>query len=509
MHTIIFGSIFSDKDSGLWKFMCQWVLFSTTNPSPGMIRTLKEIAFDFSIKAGYSIAFILLLVSYILTLYGNSQLMKQTAWIKQTNRSIQNLDGLVSGIKDAETGLRGYVNTNDTNFLESYKKSFVIVDTIFLALKKDTKDNIAVQKNLVTLSSLIRGKYDMLALAIDYFPKHNYTITDTLLQSFYKGQALMDRIKAIVNTMQKQEQALLELRTKKLDADYKALNAIIIASLILALLFAVIGFYTYRREYKARLLSDKKVDDYQKELKEHIKELGAANKELILMRRSEKFAATGRIARTIAHEVRNPLTNIDLAIAQIKNDMVIKDENSTMLFEMVTRNSQRINQLISELLKATRFAELSYISRSINTLLNEALELARDRVELNHITVEKKYEKDMREVFVDGEKLKIAFLNLIVNAIEAMEPGKGILQIHTKAEDNKCVIEICDNGYGMTDEQMNKLFEPYFTTKKNGNGLGLANTQNIILNHKGSINVNSKPGKGTTFIIKLDFVTPT
>jgi signal transduction histidine kinase len=226
------------------------------------------------------------------------------------------------------------------------------------------------------------------------------------------------------------------------------------------------------------------------------------------MKRSEKFAATGRIARTIAHEVRNPLTNIDLAVSQIKNDLPAEDENSSMLFEMVDRNSKRINQLISELLSATRFAELSYASVSINTLLDESLALAKDRIELNHIKVEKKYSSDICDISVDTEKVKIAFLNLVVNAVEAMEPGKGILQIHTKGEDNKCVVEITDNGYGMTEEQQNNLFEPYFTTKTDGNGLGLTNTQNIILNHKGSISVNSKPGEGTTFIIKFDFANP-
>ena len=93
----------------------------------------------------------------------------------------------------------------------------------------------------------------------------------------------------------------------------------------------------------------------------------------------------------------------------------------------------------------------------------------------------------------------------MVNAIEAMEPGKGMLQMATRGEDNKCVVELKDNGSGMTDDQLNRLFEPYFTTKSKGNGLGLTNTQNIILNHDGSIYVSSKPGSGTCFTVKFDF----
>jgi signal transduction histidine kinase len=185
---------------------------------------------------------------------------------------------------------------------------------------------------------------------------------------------------------------------------------------------------------------------------------------------------------------------------------ITAEGDNGILFEMVQRNSNRINQLITDLLNSTKFAELSPAKLSINTLLDESLELARDRIVLYNITVQKKYSKDICEVSVDKDKLKIAFLNIIVNAIEAMEPGKGILTITTKGENNRCVIEIADNGSGMDKESMGRLFEPYFTSKPKGNGLGLTNTQNIILNHQGTIQAESEKGKGTVFIITLDFV---
>ena len=315
----------------------------------------------------------------------------------------------------------------------------------------------------------------------------------------------MDQVRAIVTTMQLHEQHLLITRNKELDARYLALNIIIITSFIIALVFAVFGFYTYRRENKARRMADNRVADYQKELQQQIVELDKANAALILMKRSEKFLATGRIARTIAHEVRNPLTNIDLAAAQIKAELPAGNEGTDLLFDMISRNSGRINQLISDLLDATRFTELNFAPVSINVLLDDALELAKDRIELNHIKVKKEYSSDICPIAVDAEKVKIAFLNLIVNAIEAMEDHKGILQILTKGEGDKCIVEISDNGHGMTDEQLNHVFEPYFSTKTKGNGLGLTNTANIILNHQGDISVSSEPGSGTTFTIKFDF----
>ena len=101
--------------------------------------------------------------------------------------------------------------------------------------------------------------------------------------------------------------------------------------------------------------------------------------------------------------------------------------------------------------------------------------------------------------WVDKEKIKLAFLNIIVNAIEAMEKDKGVLTIRTFKQGNKCIVEFSDNGTGMDEDTVQKLFDPYFTSKANGNGLGLTNTQNIILNHKGNINVRSKVGQRIIF----------
>jgi signal transduction histidine kinase len=437
-------------------------------------------------------------------LYGNNQLIKQTRWVNHTNKVINDLEILISGVKDAETGVRGYVITGDTAFLDPYKKSFAIVNSSFQSLRYNTGENDFQQKKLDSLSEVVKKRYETIAFGISYF-QHNNFVIDSFIKSSKRGKELMDQARSIVNTMQHHEQDLLTARSKELDSRYVALNIIIITSFIIAIVFAVFGFYTYRRENKARRIADDKVAESQQKLQQQIVELDKANAALLLMKRSEKFLATGRIARTIAHEVRNPLTNIDLAVAQIKSELPDEPEGTAMLFDMINRNSRRINQLISELLDATRFADLNFSPASINDLLDESLELAKDRIELNSIKVEKKYSTDICEISVDAEKVKIAFLNLIVNAIEAMEPGKGILQILTKGEDNKCIVEISDNGPGMTDEQLNHVFEPYFSTKTNGNGLGLTNTANIILNHKGDISVSSKPGEGTTFVIKFDF----
>jgi signal transduction histidine kinase len=223
------------------------------------------------------------------------------------------------------------------------------------------------------------------------------------------------------------------------------------------------------------------------------------------LRMAEKFALTGRMAQVIAHEIRNPLTNVKLAIQQLQDDLVNPSESMLSLIEMIDRNCNRINQLIINLLNSTKTTELNYEDVSINALIDEALELAKDRVQLKRMKIVKEYSDDICDVYIDREQIKIALLNIIINAIEAVEEEHGILTLRTEGRDDKCIVIISDNGKGMTAEEQKKIFEAYYTKKVRGMGLGLTTTQNIILNHKGTIKVESRPSLGTSFLLTFDF----
>lgn len=221
-------------------------------------------------------------------------------------------------------------------------------------------------------------------------------------------------------------------------------------------------------------------------------------------RQQEKFVISGRIARVIAHEVRNPLTNILLAVSQFKLEPVSPNpEESVVYLDIVERNCHRINQLVTELLQSTRMMDLHPESVFANQLLLKTLEHAQDRLQLNGIKVEKNFMRPDVILQVDVDKMIIALLNIVINAIEAMKPGEGMLALTTYQEKDKVCIRIKDNGIGIPEENKARLFEPFFTDKTKGTGLGLTSTQNIILNHKGSIHVESAPGKGTEFVILL------
>ena len=470
-----------------------------------MRTILQNIQYKGKIKVGYITGFFLLLVSFLLTLYANSELIKNAKLVAHTHKVIANLELMLSKVKDGEIGFRGYLITGDVDYLTPYFGSRKSVDSLFNETKLLVTDNKIQVQNIESVKFIIEKKYAYFEHTLKSLRYSNQVNTPGMLDSFKNSKATMDLLRKGVKQMQNREHALIGERDQKLKIITDAVQSIVIASIIISFFLVVFGFSTHVKENKHRMRAEKKVRTYQDELKSRIEELDQANNELIQMRRQEKFAATGRIARTIAHEIRNPLTNINLAADQLSAEFPANDENTGFLFEIINRNSQRINQLISELLNSTKFAELNFLKASINDLLDETIKQAEDRMLLNNVRLVKIYANDICKISVDKEKIKIAFLNIIINALEAMEATEDAqLLIETKREADKCVVIITDTGGGIDAESQLQLFEPYFTTKQKGNGLGLTNTHNIILNHKGNINVKSRAGEGTCFTISLN-----
>ncbi len=463
----------------------------------------RVVFFDRRIRAGYLLGFIMLLTSYLLILFVNGEVQKQAATIVHTNLVLTQVQSLLSDLKDAETGFRGYLVIKDRRFLDPFYGGENMINTGITNLRNLTKDNPAQQRRIDTLEGLIAKNLEIIKTGMQLFQNSDKTVSDSMKILVYAGKQQMEGTGECVQRIKATELNLLDEHTKGLKAYNNAVKIINIASLLVVFLLTAYSMITYRREKKLKKQSHDASVLNREELGESLKDLKSANEELIVLRRNEKFAVTGRIARTIAHEVKNPLTNINLAVEQLKDQMP-PDEESNFLFSMIARNGNRINQLVSDLLNSTKVSELKVERVSVNTLLDETLESAKDRIELSNVTVEKNYTTDPCDVAVDKEQIKIAFLNIIVNAVEATEAGTGKLIIKTEKRFNKCVVIIKDNGRGMAEEDLLKLFEPYFTRKPKGTGLGLTHTQTIVFNHKGSIHVTSKEGGGTVFEIILN-----
>ena len=453
-------------------------------------------------RLGFLIAFFLLILSYFLTYISTQKVIDQANRVNQTNKVIHDLDKVLSYVVHGESSFRGYLITQDSLLHKNYERNTLLVDSTLKLIREKLSDNKEQVANLDQLENLVRNKVVWMNNFHDRFTPSQVE-TSAFRDELKNGIRTTEEIENQVIKMQLVESGIWQQRGKEVSEYTGLIKVFNTISIILAILFTLFSLLVYNNENKAKREETKKARDFRKLLETRINELAELNKELIDLRSLEKYAVTGRIARTIAHEVRNPLTNINLSIEQLKTE-VPETDTTDLFFKMIVRNSERINNLVSDLLNATRVTELKFVDVSVNEILDESLDMALDRIELKQIKVVKEYEESMCSISADVQKIKIAFLNIIVNAIEAMET-KGELNIRTNTEKDKCVVKISDNGVGMSREQVDKLFEPYFTTKEKGNGLGLANTQNIILGHNGSIYGESTPGVGTTFTITLNF----
>jgi len=220
---------------------------------------------------------------------------------------------------------------------------------------------------------------------------------------------------------------------------------------------------------------------------------------------AEKLASIGRISAGIAHEIRNALTSVKLNIQKL----VQSDRLDEIEKEHLSISQEGIGQMekfIKELLDFTRVSELNLDRFFIEQILDESIKTLADTLELKKVALEKSYEKGLPQVLVDADKLKQVFLNILRNAFEAVEE-KGKINISIsllkEQEGSKIRVFISDNGCGIPEEKRETVFEPFYTTKASGIGLGLPIARKIIEQHRGTIRVKENAAKGTSFEILI------
>ncbi len=221
-----------------------------------------------------------------------------------------------------------------------------------------------------------------------------------------------------------------------------------------------------------------------------------------VLKNQEKLAAIGKLAAGIAHEIRNPLASISGSV-QLLSTQAGTDEDKK-LFNIVIRETDRLNLLISEFLDYAKPLPKPTDRVSLTSLMGEVLELISYNKKLRtDIKLERLWEG---EVFILGykDKLKQAFLNIIINAYQAMDKAENpSLKVSIERDKGLAILRIRDSGCGMKEETRRRIFEPFYTTKSQGTGLGLAVTHKVFEGHGGSIMVESEEGKGTEFVIKI------
>lgn len=218
--------------------------------------------------------------------------------------------------------------------------------------------------------------------------------------------------------------------------------------------------------------------------------------------RKEKLVALGHLAAGVAHEIRNPLSSIK-GLAKYFAERTPADGEAHQLAQVMAKEADRLNRVVSELLELVRPAHLKYQSVDLNEVITHSLQLVSQDAASRAITLAFTAQPALCRIQADPDRLKQVLLNLYLNAIHAIGRAGVITVAVSECGDGRVKVSVADSGKGMTAEQLQAIFTPYFTTKADGTGLGLAVVQNIVEQHGGTIDVESTPGKGALFTLYL------
>jgi signal transduction histidine kinase len=228
------------------------------------------------------------------------------------------------------------------------------------------------------------------------------------------------------------------------------------------------------------------------------------------LREAEHLSGIAQLAKSIAHEIRNPLNFISLSIDHLRKKYIPHEDEEKEKFESlitsIKHEIQRLNKLVGDFLDYGKPMRLSLQDVDIGNLIHEVLALVWAKAEKDGIRIHFQ-NGELPQLFVDPELIKTCIFNIILNSFQAM-PGGGDITLITKASNNRAYIIIKDTGIGLSKENLHKLFDPFFSTKSTGLGLGLALTRKVIEEHGGKVDFQSSEGKGSTITISLPVTPP-
>ena len=230
-----------------------------------------------------------------------------------------------------------------------------------------------------------------------------------------------------------------------------------------------------------------------------LRDITGKKKTLEMLLNSEKLSVAGQLAAGLAHEVRNPLTSIRGFIQLLERSI----ENKNDYFNILYQEVDRIDVILSELLTLSKPQGSQFTKHSVLLLLEQVVVLLNIQANLTNIEIKTHVKTDRTMIYCERNQIKQVFINFIKNSIEAMPDG-GEINIVVTNKDNKVKLSFFDQGSGIPDECIERVGQPFFTTKENGTGLGLMICKQIIETHKGSFSISSTD-KGTSIEVELPF----
>ena len=294
---------------------------------------------------------------------------------------------------------------------------------------------------------------------------------------------------------------------QKLEVEKQKLLQIRLVFIILIIvIFWIFIFYHYRSKQKLNRELEKLVAERTKELTEaniQLKEEISEREKLeAQLRISERLAGIGELAAGVAHEIRNPLAVISSTVQYFNSIYTDADKEMIELWDIINQSSEKVNRTITSLLEFSKPRELSLIEGDILNSILKVCALVETKCSIQKVQLIKKLPNKLPHILYDEQQIEGVILNLILNALAAMPEG-GKLNINAESINREIEISISDTGVGIPEEYLQKVFNPFFTTKKSGTGLGLSLVHQVVSSHQGSINIDSKIGKGTCVILSF------
>jgi signal transduction histidine kinase len=424
---------------------------------------------------GFTLTLAVLVISAGLSYRNTRQLVAADRMTDHTHRVIGLLEAVLSTLKDAETGQRGFIITQEAPYLQPYHEAVQRVHDELNGLKELTSDNPDQQKRLALLEQKVSAKLDEL----------DRTITDLKRTKDFRaaqeevrtglGKQQMDAVRQVVADMQQVERHLLQQRAEESGRSYRTavLSNLLTGALAVALVSYV--FYLVRR-YAAL-------------------QQRAAH-------RAEHLAVLGKLLAGVAHEVRNPLAGMRSTIQLWER--LPDTARSPDSIRAVVEGVDRLNEIVSRLLLFSRTGDDNERQIvSLNSVLTETFNLLEAHATSQSVVIERDLDPNLPSVCGSASALRQVFLNLATNALQSMPQG-GRLHCRARYDPQNRMVEIrvTDTGPGIPADARNHLFEPFFTTRPDGTGLGLAICREFILQHGGQI--GSEAGRpGATFWVVL------
>jgi signal transduction histidine kinase len=460
----------------------------------------------FLAKVTLVLTIILLTVISLLSYQKVHDLINYDQKVIHTHEVLLKLERVLFTLKDAESGQRGFIITNDSIFLLSFLKSKMALDSLIYDLKIATADNIIQTHKLDTLNTFLRKRFELMNIMI-YLKTHEMLTLNLTNEMMKNGKNVTDNVRGVIRRLQDEEQSLLTVRNKEKESLITITPIFTLVLSIFSLFLIFLSYFTLTRELKKKNIA-------QLELENKIEELNRSNSEL------EQFAYVA------SHDLQEPLRKIRSFGDRLLYKHAEKlDPDAKVNIQKMHDAAERMQKLIDDLLGFSRLVrtenkfELSNLNEIVSTVLNdldESIRSKRAKIETANLPVINAVPTQMRQLFQ----------NLISNALKFSKPlqqpsiqiqydiVKGNEIPHVKpSQVNEYFhrIKITDNGIGFDEQYLDRIFiifqRLHGKMEYGGTGIGLAVSKKIVVNHGGYISAQSKDGIGSSFFVYLPVLT--